>query len=73
MKCECRTFGEGWYGHRPVSSLGGGPEYGADADKIWSVDAEALKKIRTDGVDTSILDVGIAPGQKARGERSSTW
>eukprot|EP00957_Ditylum_brightwellii_P156240 11891733-Ditylum_brightwellii.AAC.1 len=30
------TYGEGWYGQRPVPSLGGGPGYGAEADEIWS-------------------------------------
>lgn len=60
-------YGEGWYGQRPVPSLGGGPGYGADADEIWSVDEEVLVTLREEGVDLPILDVGIAHGEKARG------
>jgi hypothetical protein len=36
-------YGEGFYGQRPVPSLGGGPGYGAPADEIWSVDEEILE------------------------------
>lgn len=61
------TYGEGWYGQRPVPSLGGGPGYGADASEIWSVDEPLLEKLAEDGVDLPILDVGIAHGEKARG------
>jgi hypothetical protein len=60
------VFGEGYYGQRPVPSLGGGPGYGASADEIWSVDEELLEKIRAVGVDIPILDMGIAHGEKAR-------
>ena len=62
-----RTYGEGWYGQRPVPSLGGGPGYGAEADEIWSVDEEVLEQIKSDGVEVPILDVGINHGEKARG------
>ena len=61
------TYGEGWYGQRPVPSLGGGPGYGADADEIWSLDESTLTQIQNDGVELPILDVGIAHGEKARG------
>ena len=61
------TYGEGWYGQRPVPSLGGGPGYGADADEIWSLDEVTLTQIQNDGVELPILDVGIAHGEKARG------
>jgi hypothetical protein len=61
------TYGEGWYGQRPVPSLGGGPGYGADAHEIWSIDEEILTKLEEDGVELPILDVGIAHGEKARG------
>jgi len=61
------TYGEGWYGQRPVPSLGGGPGYGAEADEIWSIDEDVLERIRSDGVDLPTLDVGIAHGEKARG------
>jgi hypothetical protein len=60
------VFGEGYYGQRPVPSLGGGPGYGASADEIWSVDEEMLEKIRAAGVYIPILDMGIAHGEKAR-------
>jgi hypothetical protein len=61
------TYGEGWYGQRPVPSLGGGPGYGADALEIWSIDEEVLEQLAKDGVELPILDVGIAHGEKARG------
>jgi len=61
------TYGEGWYGQRPVPSLGGGPGYGAEADEIWSVDKEVLERLALDGVEVPVLDVGIAHGEKARG------
>jgi len=61
------TYGEGFYGQRPVPSLGGGPGYGAQADEIWSVEENMLDKIRADGVELPVLDVGIAHGEKARG------
>jgi hypothetical protein len=60
------TYGEGWYGQRPVPSLGGGPGYGAEADEIWSVDEDLLENVRADGVDLPYLDCGIAHGEKAR-------
>lgn len=60
-------YGEGWYGQRPVPSLGGGPGYGAEADEIWSIDEEVLNELREDGVLLPVLDVGIAHGEKARG------
>lgn len=61
------TYGEGWYGQRPVPSLGGGPGYGAEADEVWSVDEELLGRLRDEGVDLPVLDVGTAHGEKARG------
>ena len=61
------TYGEGWYGQRPVPSLGGGPGYGAEADSVWSIDEDLVEKIREEGVDLPVLDVGIAHGEKARG------
>jgi len=61
------TYGEGWYGQRPVPSLGGGPGYGAEADEIWSVDEEVLDQVAADGVEVPMLDVGISHGEKARG------
>ena len=60
-------YGEGWYGQRPVPSLGGGPGYGAEADEIWTLDESVLEQIQNDGVELPILDVGIAHGEKARG------
>ena len=63
----CGTYGEGWYGQRPVPSLGGGPGYGAEAHEIWSVQEAILELLVADGVDLPILDVGIAHGEKARG------
>ena len=62
-----QTYGEGWYGQRPVPSLGGGPGYGAMADEIWSIDEELLSRLAEDKVQLPILDVGIAHGEKARG------
>ena len=61
------TFGEGFYGQRPVPSLGGGPGYGAEADELWSVTVETLEDIRASNVDLPMLDMGIAHGEKARG------
>jgi len=61
------TYGEGWYGQRPVPSLGGGPGYGAEADEIWSVDEELLEQVASDGVEVPVLDIGISHGEKARG------
>jgi hypothetical protein len=60
-------YGEGFYGQRPVPSLGGGPGYGADADEVWSVDESVLERVREEGVALPVLDVGIAHGEKARG------
>lgn len=60
------TCGEGWYGQRPVPSLGGGPGYGADAQEIWSIDQGVLEQLEEEGVELPILDVGIAHGEKAR-------
>ena len=61
------TYGEGWYGQRPVPSLGGGPGYGAEANEIWSITEDVLEQIKTDGVELPLLDVGMAHGEKARG------
>ena len=61
------TYGEGWYGQRPVPSLGGGPGYGAEANEIWTIDADVLEQLEVDGVNLPILDVGMAHGEKARG------
>lgn len=61
------TYGEGWYGQRPVPSLGGGPGYGAEADPVWSIDEDILERLQEDGVELPVLDVGIAHGEKARG------
>lgn len=60
-------YGEGWYGQRPVPSLGGGPGYGAEADEIWSVDESVIEQLETDQIDLPVLDIGIAHGEKARG------
>jgi hypothetical protein len=67
-------YGVGWYGQRPVPSLGGGPGYGAEADEIWSIDEDVLEQILSgeeddDGVvvDLPVIDVGMAHGEKARG------
>ena len=60
-------YGEGFYGQRPVPSLGGGPGYGADADEGWSVTEDTLQQVRDDQVDVPVLDMGIAHGEKARG------
>ena len=62
-----KLYGEGYYGQRPVPSLGGGPGYGAEADEVWSVTEDLLEEVRRDGVELPILDVGIAHGEKARG------
>jgi len=61
------AYGEGFYGQRPVPSLGGGPGYGAPADEIWTIDEDLLLKLEEDGVELPVLDVGIAHGEKARG------
>ena len=66
---ECvqgEPYGEGFYGQRPVPSLGGGPGYGAEADPVWSVDEEVLEKVRQDGVTLPTIDMGISHGEKAR-------
>ena len=63
---ESKTYGEGFYGQRPVPSLGGGPGYGAEADDCWSVDEDLLERVRQDGVLLPVLDMGIAHGEKAR-------
>ena len=60
------ALGEGWYGQRPVPSLGGGPGYGAEADEIWSVDMEFLETLENNGISLPTLDVGISHGEKAR-------
>ncbi|KAL7519887.1 hypothetical protein ACHAWX_004641 [Stephanocyclus meneghinianus] len=60
-------YGVGWYGQRPVPSLGGGPGYGADATEIWTIEEEMLEKCLLDGVNVPVIDVGIAHGEKARG------
>jgi hypothetical protein len=62
-----KAYGEGYYGQRPIPSLGGGPGYGAEADEVWSVDERILEEVELDGVELPILDVGIAHGEKARG------
>lgn len=56
------TYGQGWYGQRPMSSLGGGPRYGAEADEIWSLSEELLEQVESDGVNVPVLDVGISHG-----------
>ncbi|KAL7440197.1 hypothetical protein ACHAXH_007255 [Discostella pseudostelligera] len=60
-------YGVGWYVQRPVPSLGGGPGYGADAMEVWSVDYDALERLKEDGVHIPVIDLGIAHGEKARG------
>ena len=56
------------YGQRPVPSLGGGPGYGAEADDVYSLDADELRAWEADhGLAVPTLDVGIAHGEKARG------
>ena len=62
-----KYYGVGWYGQRPVPSLGGGPGYGAEADEVWSVDEDVLEEILNDSVDIPVIDVGMAHGEKARG------
>jgi hypothetical protein len=64
---EGKVWGEGFYGQRPVPSLGGGPGYGAIADEVWSVSEELLESILAQGIDIPTIDVGIAHGEKARG------
>ena len=68
VKSELQYYGVGWYGQRPVPSLGGGPGYGAEADEVWSIDEDVLEKLLSeDGVDLPVIDVGMAHGEKARG------
>lgn len=55
-------YGEGFYGQRPVPSLGGGPGYGALADELWNTTEDNLAEIRSDYIELSVLDVGIAHG-----------
>ena len=65
---QLQYYGVGWYGQRPVPSLGGGPGYGAQADEIWSIDEDVLEQLLSeDGVDLPVIDVGMAHGEKARG------
>ncbi len=65
---ELKYYGVGWYGQRPVPSLGGGPGYGAEADEVWSIDEDVLEQLLSeDGVDLPVIDVGMAHGEKARG------
>lgn len=64
---QYKYYGVGWYGQRPVPSLGGGPGYGAEADEVWSVDEDVLEEILNDYVDIPVIDVGMAHGEKARG------
>lgn len=65
--CVIACYGEGFYGQRPVPSLGGGPGYGAQANEIWSISEATLMQLSADEVEIPILDVGIAHGEKARG------
>jgi hypothetical protein len=60
-------YGEGFYGQRPVPSLGGGPGYGAPANEIWSISDSTLVQIMADHVEVPKLNVGIAHGERARG------
>ncbi|KAL7527087.1 hypothetical protein ACHAXR_001793 [Thalassiosira sp. AJA248-18] len=61
-------YGVGWYGQRPVPSLGGGPGYGAEADEVWSIDENVLEELMDEGmVEIPVIDVGMAHGEKARG------
>mmetsp|Transcript_10609 Transcript_10609/g.22062 ORF Transcript_10609/g.22062 Transcript_10609/m.22062 type:complete len:267 (+) Transcript_10609:63-863(+) len=61
-------YGVGWYGQRPVPSLGGGPGYGADATEIWSIEEDVLETLVEEGdVEIPVIDVGMAHGEKARG------
>jgi hypothetical protein len=60
-------YGVGWYGQRPVPSLGGGPGYGAPANEIWTIEQDMLDKCLEDGVKIPYIDVGMAHGEKARG------
>jgi hypothetical protein len=67
-KLEYKYYGVGWYGQRPVPSLGGGPGYGAEADEVWSIEEDVLERLLSeDGVDLPVIDVGMAHGEKARG------
>mmetsp|Transcript_11816 Transcript_11816/g.18147 ORF Transcript_11816/g.18147 Transcript_11816/m.18147 type:complete len:216 (-) Transcript_11816:122-769(-) len=68
VMAELQYYGVGWYGQRPVPSLGGGPGYGAEADEVWSIDEDVLEQLLSeDGVDLPVIDVGMAHGEKARG------
>mmetsp|Transcript_17801 Transcript_17801/g.26819 ORF Transcript_17801/g.26819 Transcript_17801/m.26819 type:complete len:216 (+) Transcript_17801:74-721(+) len=68
VKNELQYYGVGWYGQRPVPSLGGGPGYGAEVDEVWSIDEDLLEQLLSeDGVDLPVIDVGMAHGEKARG------
>jgi len=58
-RCCHQPYGEGFYGQRPVPSLGGGPGYGANADEVWSVSEETLQQVRDDQVELPVLDIGI--------------
>jgi hypothetical protein len=62
-----KSYGEGWYGQRPVPSLGGGLGYGAPSDEVWSIEQDLLQQLHDDGVTIPVLDVGMAHGEKARG------
>ena len=64
---EVPYYGIGFYGQRPVPSLGGGPGYGAAATEIWSIEEDMLEKCLEDGVEIPYIDVGMAHGEKARG------
>ena len=51
-----------------MPSLGGGPGYGAEADDVYSLDADELRAWEAEhGLAVPTLDVGIAHGEKARG------
>ena len=65
---EVPYYGVGWYGQRPVPSLGGGPGYGAEADEVWSIEEDVLEALLEEGeVEIPVIDVGMAHGEKARG------
>ena len=48
--------------------MGGGPGYGATADEIWTIKEEMLEKCLQDGVSVPVIDVGMAHGEKTRGD-----
>jgi hypothetical protein len=58
----CRTFGEGFYGQRPVPSLGGGPVDRANADETWIVTEHLIEEVWLPGVELPVLDVAIPHG-----------